>query len=83
MGAIIGAALTRVAAERGRKRALVYNGIVNGEGEIALTFVEIMIAVVAAIVSLTAKSLESPMTLVIGRFLFGICMGLTTGLVPM
>ncbi|CAD6185249.1 unnamed protein product [Caenorhabditis auriculariae] len=69
IGAIIGASLTRVIGERfGRRNGLIINGIAN---------------VFGALFELFAKPLHSPEMLIAGRFIFGINMGLTSGLVPM
>ncbi|KAI6180237.1 MFS transporter, SP family [Aphelenchoides besseyi] len=69
VGAIVGASLTRLAAEKaGRRNALILNGVVN---------------VVASLMELTAKFFASPELLIVGRLVLGACMGLTTGLVPM
>ncbi|CAI4225537.1 unnamed protein product [Auanema sp. JU1783] len=69
VGAILGASLTRVVAERvGRRNGLIANGVVN---------------VFGALLELLSKSFKSPELLIFGRFIFGINMGLTSGLVPM
>ncbi|RCN29736.1 MFS transporter, SP family [Ancylostoma caninum] len=69
IGAIIGAALTGITAEKfGRRNGLILNGVFN---------------VFGAICELTSKSLRSPELLIVGRFIFGANMGLTSGLVPM
>ncbi|CAI5456740.1 unnamed protein product [Caenorhabditis angaria] len=69
IGAIVGASLTRIIGERyGRRNGLIMNGVAN---------------VFAAFFELAAKPLRSPEMLIFGRFIFGINMGLTSGLVPM
>ncbi|RCN38673.1 MFS transporter, SP family, partial [Ancylostoma caninum] len=69
IGAIIGAALTGITAEKfGRRNGLILNGVFN---------------VFGAICELTSKWLRSPELLIVGRFIFGANMGLTSGLVPM
>ncbi|KAL6724960.1 hypothetical protein Aduo_019796 [Ancylostoma duodenale] len=69
IGAIIGAALTGITAEKfGRRNGLILNGVLN---------------VFGAICELTSKSLKSPELLIVGRFIFGANMGLTSGLIPM
>ncbi|CAI2355520.1 unnamed protein product [Caenorhabditis sp. 36 PRJEB53466] len=68
-GAIVGASLTRVVGEKcGRRNGLIYNGILN---------------TLAAFLELSAKWLNSPEVLIIGRFIFGMNMGLSSGLIPM
>lgn len=69
IGAIFGASLVRVVGERyGRRNGLIINGIFN---------------VVAAFFELAAKPFSSPELLIIGRFIFGMNMGLGSGLIPM
>ncbi|CAB3410149.1 unnamed protein product [Caenorhabditis bovis] len=69
IGAIIGACLTRYIGEKfGRRNGLIINGVAN---------------VFAAFFQLGAKPLRSPELLLFGRFIFGINMGLTSGIVPM
>eukprot|EP00080_Pristionchus_pacificus_P014242 PDM74262.1 C-type lectin [Pristionchus pacificus] len=69
VGAIVGALLTRVISERcGRRNGLILNGAVN---------------VVGAVLELLAKPTRSPELLLVGRFVLGVNMGLTSGLVPM
>ncbi|KAI1704957.1 sugar transporter domain-containing protein [Ditylenchus destructor] len=69
IGAICGALMTKVLAEKfGRRNALIANGVVNVTG---------------ALMELFAKSAASPELLIIGRFILGANMGLSSGLVPM
>ncbi|EPB67143.1 transporter, major facilitator family protein [Ancylostoma ceylanicum] len=58
-----------ITAEKfGRRDGLILNGVLN---------------VFGAICELTSKSLRTPELLIVGRFIFGANMGLTSGLVPM
>lgn len=69
VGAILGAALTGVTAEKlGRRNGLIVNGMLN---------------VLGAICELFSKWFKLPELLIVGRFIFGVNMGLTSGLVPM
>ncbi|WKY16291.1 hypothetical protein Q1695_001180 [Nippostrongylus brasiliensis] len=69
VGAIVGAACTGVIAEKvGRRNGLIANGAVN---------------VLGAVCELMSKRFKLPELLILGRFIFGINMGLTSGLVPM
>ncbi|ETN84972.1 MFS transporter, SP family [Necator americanus] len=69
IGAILGATLTGTIAEKfGRRDGLIVNGVFN---------------VFGAICELLSKQLRSPELLIVGRFIFGANMGLTSGLVPM
>ncbi|CAD5233263.1 unnamed protein product [Bursaphelenchus xylophilus] len=69
IGAILGALLVRVLAEKvGRRNGLILNGAFN---------------VFAAFLEFAAKPLASPELLIVGRLILGANMGLTSGLVPM
>ncbi|CAP27983.2 Protein CBG08087 [Caenorhabditis briggsae] len=69
IGAILGASFTRIIGEKyGRRNGLIFNGILN---------------VFAALFELVAKKFSSPEILIFGRFIYGINMGLSSGLVPM
>ncbi|CAJ0943589.1 unnamed protein product, partial [Mesorhabditis belari] len=69
LGALAGALLVRVLSERcGRRNALIINGIFN---------------IIGAFCELIARSASSPELLIIGRFILGANMGLTSGVVPM
>ncbi|KAF1745788.1 hypothetical protein GCK72_022235 [Caenorhabditis remanei] len=69
IGAILGASFTRIIGEKyGRRNGLIFNGILN-------TF--------ASLFELVAKRFSSPEMLIFGRFIYGINMGLSSGLVPM
>ncbi|CAD5230499.1 unnamed protein product [Bursaphelenchus okinawaensis] len=69
IGAILGALLVRVLAERvGRRNGLIYNGVFN---------------VIAAGLEFAAKPVGSPELLIVGRLILGANMGITSGLVPM
>lgn len=69
IGAFIGSLLTRRLAETcGRRNGLIANGIVN---------------VFGALFESIAKGTKSPELLILGRFILGANMGLTSGLVPM
>ncbi|EGT54824.1 hypothetical protein CAEBREN_21618 [Caenorhabditis brenneri] len=69
IGAILGASFTRIIGEKyGRRNGLIANGILN---------------VFAALFELVAKHFKSPEMLIFGRFIYGINMGLSSGLVPM
>uniref|UniRef100_A0A1I7YPD3 MFS domain-containing protein n=1 Tax=Steinernema glaseri TaxID=37863 RepID=A0A1I7YPD3_9BILA len=69
VGAIIGALLTRVLADKcGRRNALIINGMIN---------------VLGGILELVSKNFSSPELLMLGRTILGFNMGLGSGLVPM
>jgi MFS family permease len=57
-----------LAEKAGRRNALLINGFVN---------------VIAAALQFGSKYAESPEMLLVGRFIIGGCMAITTGLVPM
>jgi hypothetical protein len=61
--------MVRVATEKaGRRNALIINGVIN---------------VLAALLEFSAKYVDSPEVLIVGRFILGANMGFTTGVVPM
>ncbi|KAI6192290.1 MFS transporter, SP family [Aphelenchoides bicaudatus] len=69
IGALVGALSVRTLAEKaGRRNALIINGVVN---------------VFAALLEFGSKWAESPEMLIIGRFIIGANMSITTGLAPM
>lgn len=69
IGALIGALSVRALAEKaGRRNALIINGVVN---------------VFAAWLQFISKYAKSPEMLILGRFIIGGNMSITTGLVPM